>query len=98
MTTTPTLNKSKRKLNSTPNIDDQKMINEKKDDFMAFVSHELKTPLTTAKIYMQLLHDLLKNEGSEKAILYANNATTCIEKINNVLIELLDVAKLQRLK
>ena len=98
MTTTTTLNKSKKKLNSIINIDDQKMIYEKKDDFISFVSHELKTPLTTAKIYMQLLNDLLKNEGSEKAILYAKNTTTCIEKINSLLIELMDVTKLKRVK
>jgi len=93
-----THHKPKKKLNSIIYIDDQKMINEKKDDFMMFVSHELKTPLTTAKIYLQLLNDLLKNEGSDKAILYAKNTTTCIEKINNLLIELLDVTKLQHAK
>ena len=94
---TTTLNKSKRKLNSITNID-QKIISDKSDDLIAFVSHELKTPLTTAKIYIQLLNDLLKNEGSEKAILYAKNTAACIEKLNSLLIELLDVAKLQHAK
>ena len=97
MSTTP-LTKSKKKPNSIANIDHQKMINENKDDFIAFVSHELKTPLTTAKIYLQLLNDLLKNEGSEKAMMYAKNTTACIEKLNNLLVELLDVAKLQHAK
>ncbi|MEP6594470.1 MAG: HAMP domain-containing sensor histidine kinase [Ginsengibacter sp.] len=68
------------------------------DDFIAFASHELKTPLTTAKIYLKLLNELLKNEGSEKAILYAQNTSTSIEKINNLVIELLDITKLQHAK
>ena len=90
---TTTLHKSKKKLNSITDIDDKKMIDNKKDDFISLVSHELKTPLTTAKIYIQLLNDLLQTEGSDKAILYAKNATICIEKINNLLIELLDIEK-----
>jgi len=82
-------------IGTATDIDDQKMIDAKKDDFIGFASHELKTPLTTAKIYIQILTDLLKKEGSEKAISYAKSTSVSIEKINKLISELLDVTKLQ---
>jgi len=82
-------------IGTATDIDDQKMIDAKKDDFIGFASHELKTPLTTAKIYVQILNDLLKKEGSEKAILYVKNTSASIEKISILINELLDVTKLE---
>lgn len=36
-------------------ITEQKKEEQRKDDFMGMVSHELKTPLTSLKAYLQLL-------------------------------------------
>jgi two-component system CheB/CheR fusion protein len=38
------------------------MREERKDEFISIASHEMKTPLTTAKAYLQMLEGLL-DEG-----------------------------------
>ena len=45
-------------------ITEQKKEEQRKDDFMGMVSHELKTPLTSLKAYLQLLQ---RTEVSEKS-------------------------------
>ena len=50
-------------------INDQKIKDLQKDEFIGIASHEMKTPLTTAKAYLQLL-ELTLPEGNEEAILY----------------------------
>lgn len=41
-----------------------------KDEFISIASHEMKTPLTTAKAYLQMLELMLDNNNDE-ANLYA---------------------------
>lgn len=77
------------------NIHDQKMMDEKKDEFIGIASHELKTPLTSAKAYTQLLQSLMKNEKNEEALLYVKKANLFIDRLNNLITELLDISKIQ---
>ncbi len=75
-------------------IHDQKMKEQKKDEFIGIASHEMKTPLTTAKAYLQLLEISLPKEN-EEAILYAEKASKSVTRLNDLIGELLDVSKIQ---
>ncbi|MDE3250772.1 MAG: PAS domain-containing protein, partial [Bacteroidota bacterium] len=75
-------------------IQEQKLKEEKKDEFISIASHELKTPLTTAKAYLQLL-ELILPANNEQAKLYAKNAHLSVSKINELVEELLDVSKIR---
>ena len=75
-------------------IDEQVMKEHKKDEFISIASHEMKTPLTTAKAYLQLL-ELSLDETNEKAILYARKASLSVKRLNELITELLDVSKIQ---
>ncbi|MNK77971.1 Sensor histidine kinase YycG [compost metagenome] len=75
-------------------IEDQKKVEKEKDEFLSIASHELKTPLTSIKAYMQLLDRKLKiNEGTAEAN-YVNKALSQVEKLNTLITDLLDVSKI----
>jgi two-component system phosphate regulon sensor histidine kinase PhoR len=76
-------------------IDEHQKLNEKKDEFIGIASHELKTPLTSIKAYVQLLERTLKNDENHVAKVYFKNTNTYIDRLNHLIADLLDVAKIQ---
>jgi PAS domain S-box-containing protein len=75
-------------------IHEQKVKEEKKDEFISIASHELKTPLTSAKAYLQML-ELTLDEANHEAILYSKKASHAVERLNSLIGELLDVSKIR---
>ncbi|MBO6183123.1 MAG: response regulator [Chryseobacterium sp.] len=76
-------------------IDDQKKVEKEKDEFLSIASHELKTPLTSIKAYVQLLDRKLKlnKESAEAGFLV--KVQDQIEKLNTLISDLLDVSKIE---
>lgn len=75
-------------------ITKQKKEEERKDDFMGMVSHELKTPLTSLKAYIQILQriGLGKEDSKQKSIL-----EKCLKQtdyMNNMINGFLNVSRL----
>jgi len=75
-------------------IQDQKTREEKKDEFISIASHEMKTPLTTAKAYLQML-ELSLDHNNGVANLYAKKACQSVNRLNELIGELLDVSKIR---
>lgn len=69
-----------------------KELDNKKDEFIGIASHELKTPLTSIKAYMQLLERSELKDQDRKLV---NKANSNINKLNNLIGDLLDVSKIQ---
>lgn len=69
-----------------------KELDHKKDEFIGIASHELKTPLTSIKAYMQLLERADLKQVERNLVVKANSN---INKLNNLIGDLLDVTKLQ---
>ncbi len=67
---------------------------QKKDEFIGIASHEMKTPLTTAKAYLQLL-ELSLDKENDAANLYAKKASLAVAKLTVLIGELMDVSKIQ---
>ena len=74
-------------------IDDQKKELEKKDEFIGVASHELKTPLTSLKGYIQLLECLENLPGEARS--YISKAAASINKLQHLIDELLDASKIE---
>ena len=82
-------------------IHDQKTEEESKDEFIGIASHELKTPLTTAKALVQLLQMNLSGKtpweetSHNENLLYAQKAGVSIDRLNDLIGELLDISKIK---
>jgi PAS domain S-box-containing protein len=81
-------------IGSATDIHEQKINEQKKDEFISIASHEMKTPLTTAKAYLQLL-ELSLADTNEKAKRYTQKAIHSVERLKDLISELLDVSKVQ---
>ncbi|MEO7523240.1 MAG: chemotaxis protein CheB, partial [Ferruginibacter sp.] len=75
-------------------IDEQKIKEQQKDEFISIASHEMKTPLTTAKAYLQLL-EMSLDKDNQNANLYTKKASHAVSRLNDLIGELLDVSKIQ---
>jgi signal transduction histidine kinase len=63
-------------------------------EFMCVASHDLKTPVTTTKIYLQLIEEHFKKTRDELHLKFAEKAVTQINKLSTLINNLLDVSKL----
>ena len=70
-----------------------KSLSEKKDEFIALASHELKTPLTTVKGYIQLLS---KMNNEEKASFFIHKALKQVDKLHNLIEDLLNMSRIEK--
>lgn len=66
--------------------------NAHKDEFIGIASHELKTPLSSIKAYLQLMERELKEEEHQH---YVNRTLHHVDKLTRLVSELLDVSKIQ---
>lgn len=78
-------------------VDEQKMAERKKDEFLSIASHELKTPLTSVKAYTQLLKRNLLDQKllSPEVEKYFGRTESQIEKLHSLINDLLDVSKIE---
>jgi len=66
-----------------------------KDEFLSIASHELKTPLTTIKGYIQLLEKYFQKIKDEKALRYIHQSDIYVDKLNQLISDLLDISRIQ---
>jgi PAS domain S-box-containing protein len=64
----------------------------KKDEFIALASHELKTPLTTIKGYLQIL---AKKDQDSVGKLFVDKTLDQVGKLNSLIGDLLDISKIE---
>jgi PAS domain S-box-containing protein len=76
-------------------ITDRKQLEKQKDDFIGIVSHELKTPLTSIKIFSQMLEIDLKRNKDTKGLAFLEKMTSQIEKLTQLMASFTNVYKIQ---
>lgn len=73
-------------------IEDQKQATKRKDEFISIASHELKTPLTTIKAYVQLLERIIKDGASRN---YVERTLFQVNKLDSLITDLLDISRIE---
>jgi signal transduction histidine kinase len=94
----PIRNRNKRIISAVSTLYDitqEKELEQRKDDFINMASHELKTPLTSMKLYLELLLKRIKTYDDEKATKTLVSIKTQTEKLQGLANDLLDVSRIQ---
>ena len=75
-------------LGAVIDITDRKNVERQKDEFIAVASHELKTPVTSLKVYAQVLHKRFASSGDARSADLFNYFTNKLVKIKPVILKL----------
>lgn len=73
----------------------QHELQKRKDEFIALASHELKTPLTSLKLYAQMMGQQVKRSGDKPSEELFIKLDKQINNLNKLVRNLLDVSRLQ---
>ena len=76
-------------------ITERKEIEKRKDEFMTIASHELKTPVTSLKIYTQYLQEYFQKCHDPVALELLNKMNQQLGRLTNLIRDLLDVSRLE---
>ncbi|HEY5408399.1 MAG TPA: PAS domain S-box protein [Ginsengibacter sp.] len=89
--------KIKMWIGATTDIQEQKRSEEEKSEFISIASHELKTPITTLKLYIEVLQERLLPKSSSHPIKPGTNlnlvqkAAKSVNKLELLIKQLLDI-------
>jgi signal transduction histidine kinase len=75
---------------------DNARLNQLKDEFLSVVSHELKTPVTSIKGFVQLLQRRLALESEERYAHYLDVLNHQTDRLTGLIDNLLDLARTRR--
>lgn len=81
-------------IGTNTDINEFKNLVKQKDTFLGIASHELKTPLTSLKLYAQVLEKMLRKSGDEKSAEFAKKMDLQVVKLTSLIGDLLDVTKI----
>lgn len=79
---------------SFEDITERREAEQRKDDFISIASHELRSPLTTVKGYIQLLERMVPKEN-EKVTSALAKTNDYLNRMNELITNLLDTSKIQ---
>lgn len=73
----------------------RKDLERQKDEFIGIASHELKTPVTSIKAYAQVLESVFRRKGDISSADKIAKMDHQIDRLSNLIGDLLDVTKIQ---
>jgi PAS domain S-box-containing protein len=76
-------------------ISERLELERRKDVFIGVAGHELKTPITSLKGFIQLLRRKFEQQGVQEAVPLLTRMEAQVERLTKLIDELLDVSKIQ---
>ena len=76
-------------------VTETKLSQQQKDEFIGIASHELKTPLTSTKIYVQSLISSFRKEKNIPAVGVLEKVDVQLNRLSHLIQDLLDITKIQ---
>lgn len=66
----------------------------RKDEFIGIASHELKTPVTSIKVYTEILQERFETAGNSQDAALMEKLNTQVDRLTNLINDLLDTTKI----
>ncbi len=76
-------------------ITEEKQKEKLKDEFISTASHELKTPITSAKLYAGILSERIQQLGDQKTYTMITKLDVQLDRLTKLINDLLDVTKIK---
>jgi two-component system sensor histidine kinase VicK len=76
-------------------VTEQKQDEQRKNDFIGMVSHELKTPVTSLSAYLQVLHIKARKAADEFTVNALDKSLRQVKKMTTMINGFLDVSRLE---
>ena len=76
-------------------ITEQKILQQQKDDFMRIAAHELKTPVSVMKGYVNMAENLVRKKGDSQEAGLLKKVDRQIFRLTRLINDLLDVSKME---
>ncbi|HEY4389414.1 MAG TPA: ATP-binding protein, partial [Ktedonobacteraceae bacterium] len=76
-------------------VTQQMSLERRKDEFISMTSHELKTPVTSLKGFAYVLQRRLEKQGDTQGAHYLARMDAQLDKLTNLISDLLDVSRMQ---
>lgn len=73
----------------------EKELEQRKDDFISMASHELKTPLTSMKLYLDVLVKRIKQSNDTSSLKILSRIRDQSDRLQELVGDLLDVSRIQ---
>jgi PAS domain S-box-containing protein len=80
-------------IGTATDIEDLRLLQQQKDDFISIASHELKTPVTSLKASLQLLNKIKNNAPSAMLPVLIERANKSVNKITALIDSFLNASK-----
>jgi len=74
----------------------EKAIDKRKDDFISTATHELKTPITSMRLYAEIVEKQTEKSGDKIALESVKELNVQLDRLTALMNYLLDVAKIQQ--
>jgi len=85
-----------RWIGTATDIQELKMLQSQKDDFISIASHELKTPVTSLKASIQLMDRMKENPSPVMLPKLITQAARSVDKISELIEDLLDASRVNQ--
>ncbi len=82
-------------VNVMADITERELAEKRKDDFISIASHELKTPITSMKVFAQLLQKKVGKQNGQENLRLVLRMDDQLNRLTKLIEDLLDVSRIQ---
>src|SRR5205814_1349764 len=77
-------------------ITEQRKLEQQREEFISIASHELRTPVTSLKGYVQIMQDMFSSTDDLMAAELIQKLNLQVDRLNNLIKDLLDITRIRQ--